>query len=116
VEGLLWLLLFILIPVVPLTLGWCREIQRRTRMRWIQTLWIPLALGTLSFLWLLTALWLGADFSTHRIEEVWLNVLAGAINGGLSARAANPNKHMVIVAAGCVAMDWFCVFVFQSSV
>ena len=115
-EGFFLLMLFILIPVIPITLAWYREVKNKSRIRWTETLWIPLTLETMSFLWLLAALWLGADFSTDRGIEVWLNVLIIVVSSGFSAFAANPNKCLVTGAAACIVMAWIGVLIFQSSV
>lgn len=109
-------LLLMLIPVIPMVLAWSRELQSNSKPRWNETLWLPLILVTLSFLWLLTALLLDIDFSTHHIKQVWLSVLVGVIGGGLSASAASPNKHLVTAATVCVAMEWIFVALIQSSV
>jgi len=110
-----FLLLTLLIPAIPMALAWYREVKSKSSSR-NGALWLPLTLETLALFWLLTSLCLGADFSTHRIDEVWLNVAIAVASGGLSIYAASPHKLLVTAGAGGLAMEWIFVLLIQSSV
>ena len=103
------------VALVPIALAWHRALKGRAKDPWGGGPWLTLTLQTVSTLWLLIALSLGVDFSTRGITVVWLNVFV-AVMCGLANWTSNHPKHIVTLAAGSVALTWFCALVLQSSV
>lgn len=110
------LLPFIVIPAILLALGWHREIKNRHGIQWSETLWIPLALETLSLLWLLRGLRFDPTFSMDPGVGLCLNVPFAIIAGGLAARAKNSNKYLVTWTAAWIAIEWIGAVIMEASV
>jgi hypothetical protein len=116
------LALLILLPGVPLAVGWWHLFlgHYRQKQRFARLPVLLLIIATVSFLWLMAGLrWssvLGPDYSSLRYELIETNYLIDLTASGFGAFVKDSRRWWLIGCLGAVSADWIYLAVVNSAV